>query len=77
MEDAFTYNQRESLKDFLTKSRSLIINNRIPPAYLLYLLSKIPDDNQQNMYTKVNKVLLRDTLNKRKRLYLDFLVKND
>ena len=76
MEDAFTHSQRNSLKDFLEKSRSLIQQHRVPPAYLLYLLARIPDDNQQNMYTKVNKVLLRDTLNKRKRLYLDFLVKN-
>lgn len=76
MKNAFTDQQDELLKDFLKISKALIYKKKVAPSYLLYLLSKIPDDNHQNIYTKVNKVLLRDTLNKKKRLYLDFLIKN-
>ena len=77
MKNSFTYQQQKLLKDFLTLSKKLIYKKKIPPAYLLYLLSKAPDDNHQNTYTKVNKVLLRDALNKKKRIYIDFLIKND
>ena len=73
----FSDNQEIILKEFLKISKIAINNKRIGSAYLLYLLSKIPDDNKQNIYTKTNKVLLRDTLKKRRRLYLDYLVKND
>jgi hypothetical protein len=77
MDDIFTEKQKEELEKFLTLSKKIVYNKKIPPAYLIYMLSKFPNDNHQNIYTKVNKVLLRDTLNKKKRLYLDFMVKND
>jgi hypothetical protein len=76
MKNSFTEQQQKIIKDFLGLSKILIYKKKIPPSYLLYLISKMPDDNHQNTYTKVNKVLLRDTLNKKKRLYLDFLIKN-
>lgn len=77
MKNSFTDQQQKLLKEFLILSKQLIYKKKIPPAYLLYLLSKTPDDNHQNTYTKVNKVLLRDALNKKKRIYIDFLIKND
>jgi hypothetical protein len=77
MKNSFTDPQQKLLKDFLGLSKILIYKKKIPPAYLLYMVSKVPDDNLQNTYTKVNKVLLRDALNKKKRIYLDFLIKND
>lgn len=74
--DAFTSEQQKMLENFLLTSREAIDKLNISPAYLLYLLSRFPDDNSQNMYTKVNKVLLRDTLPKKKRLYLDWISRN-
>jgi len=76
MDNTFTESQIEELAKFLKLCKKIIYNKRLPPTYLIYILSKFPDDNHQSIYTKVNKVLLRDTLNKKKRLYLDFLIKN-
>ena len=45
---------------------------KINPSFLLYLVSK---HGNQNMYTKSNSILLRDTLPKRKRLQLEFLLR--
>lgn len=71
--EAFNPKQKKVLKDFLKISKEAIDDRNISPAYLLYLLSRFPDSNDQNIYTKVNKVLLRDTLPKKKRLFLDWI----
>lgn len=76
MNSTFSPPQRKKLDEFLTLSQELIRDKKIPAGYLLYMLAKIPSDNQQNMFTKVNKVLLRDSLNKKKRIYIDYIVKN-
>ena len=58
MNSTFSPSQRKKLDEFLTLSQELIRDTKIPAGYLLYMLAKIPSDNQQNMFTKVNKVLL-------------------
>jgi hypothetical protein len=77
MDNIFTPKQEEKLADFVKLIKEAIYTNKIPPAYLIYLLSRYPEKNKQNVYTKVNKVLLRDTLPKRKRLYLDYIARNN
>ena len=76
MESQFEPKQVEDLKLFLDLIDKAINKDKIPSACLLYLLARYPENNKQNVYTKVNKVLLRDTLPKRKRLYLDYLARN-
>ncbi len=73
--EVFTDEQQQLLQDFLDLTKRLE-DKKISSAYLLYLLSRATDDNNQNIYTKTNKVLLRDTLPKKKRLYLDWISRN-
>ena len=68
--------QLDTLKNIISLYNKAINEEKIPPSYILYLLSRFPDENKQNMYTKVNKVLLRDTLPKRKRIFLDYLARS-
>ena len=72
----FNEPQKDFLKDFLTTTKTGVNKKRISPAYLLYMISKFPDSNKQDIYTKINRVLLRDMLPKKKRLYIDSLIKN-
>tara|TARA_R110001632_G_scaffold164882_1_gene283396 strand:- start:39 stop:287 length:249 start_codon:yes stop_codon:yes gene_type:complete len=71
----FDEHQVNQLIDFVKAGKKCIKENKISPSFLLYLISVLPDNNKQDVYTKANKVLLRDTLPKKKRLHLDFLLK--
>ena len=71
----FDEQQVNQLIDFVKAGKKCIKENKISPSFLLYLISVLPDNNKQDVYTKANKVLLRDTLPKKKRLHLDFLLK--
>jgi len=71
----FTENQEDSLKKFLRSSKECIGKKKISPSFLIYLISILPDENSGDIFTKSNKVLLRDTLPKKRRIYLDFLKK--
>ena len=71
----FDEQQVNQLIDFVKSGKKCIKENKISPSFLLYLISVLPDNNKQDVYTKANKVLLRDTLPKKKRLHLDFLLK--
>ena len=71
----FDEQQVNQLIDFVKAGKNCIKENKISPSFLLYLISVLPDNNKQDVYTKANKVLLRDTLPKKKRLHLDFLLK--
>ena len=47
MDDIFTEKQKEELEKFLTLSKKIVYNKKIPPAYLIYMLSKFPNDNHR------------------------------
>ena len=47
-------------------------SKKINPSFLLYLICK---DEKENMYSKSNVILLRDTLPKKQRFQLDFLLR--
>ena len=72
----FSDNQKDFLKNFLIDTKLGINKKRISPSYLLYIISKFPDSNKQDIYTKINRVLLRDMLPRKKRLYIDSIIKN-
>jgi len=71
----FTDNQLKDLNEFLKASKKCIRYSKLSPSYLLYLISIFPEDSKQDVYTKVNRTLLRDLLPKKKRIHLDFLIK--
>jgi hypothetical protein len=71
----FTDLQLKELNNFLKASKKCIKNSKLSPSYLLYLISIFPDESKQDVYTKVNRTLLRDLLPKKKRIHLDFLIK--
>ena len=67
----FTKEQLSELDNFLKVCKTCNMK-KINPSFLLYLVSK---NGKQNMYTKTNSILLRDSLPKRKRLELEFLLR--
>ena len=67
----FSEDQLKELDKFLNICQ-LCTLKKINPSFLLYAISK---NKKQNRYTKSNFVLLRDTLPKRKRLQLEFLLR--
>jgi len=71
----FDKDQINQLNNFMKASKKCVSENKISPSFLLYLIASFPEDNKQDVYTKMNKVLLRDLLPKKKRLHLDFLMK--
>ena len=71
----FDDQQVGKLLDFIKAGKKCIKENKISPSFLLYLIASFPDDNKQDVFTKMNKVLLRDLLPKKKRIHLDFLMK--
>jgi len=72
----FSEQQKDFLKDFLSVSSRGINKKKISPSYLLYIISKVSNKDKKDIYTKVNKVLLRDMLPKKKRLFLDSLIRD-
>ena len=67
----FTNDQMSELNNFLKVCKTCSMK-KINSSFLLYLISKECEDN---VYTKSNYILLRDTLPKRKRLQLEFLMR--
>lgn len=67
----FTKEQLSELDNFLKVCKTCNMK-KINPSFLLYLVSK---NGKQNKYTKTNSILLRDSLPKRKRLELEFLLR--
>ena len=67
----FTNDQMKELDNFLKVCKTCQMK-KINPSFLLYLVS---NNGKQNMYTKSNVILLRDSLPKRKRLQLEFLLR--
>ena len=67
----FTNDQMLELNNFLKVCKTCNMK-KINSSFLLYLISKECEDN---VYTKSNYILLRDTLPRRKRLQLEFLMR--
>jgi len=67
----FTPNQISELSNFLEKYKDCR-SKRINPSFLIYLICK---DEKENMHSKSNVILLRDTLPRKQRLQLDFLLR--
>ena len=67
----FTNDQMTELNNFLKVCKTCNMK-KINSSFLLYLISKECEDN---VYTKSNYILLRDTLPRRKRLQLEFLMR--
>tara|TARA_R110002110_G_scaffold347436_1_gene557556 strand:+ start:12 stop:236 length:225 start_codon:yes stop_codon:yes gene_type:complete len=67
----FTKDEISELDNFLKVCKTCNMK-RINPSFLLYLVSK---ECRSNIYTKSNYVLLRDTLPRKKRLQLEFLMR--
>ena len=67
----FTNDQMSELNNFLKVCKTCSMK-KINSSFLLYLISKECEDN---VYTKSNYILLRDTLPRRKRLQLEFLMR--
>lgn len=67
----FTPSQILELSNFLQNYKNCR-SKRINPSFLLYLICK---DEKENMYSKSNVILLRDTLPRKQRLQLDFLLR--
>ena len=67
----FTNEQISELDNFLKVCKKCTMK-KINPSFLLYLVSK---NGKQNTYTKSNCILLRDTLPRRKRFELEFLLR--
>lgn len=67
----FTNDQMSELNNFLKVCKTCNMK-KINSSFLLYLISKECEDN---VYTKSNYILLRDTLPRRKRLQLEFLMR--
>ena len=71
----FTEKQINGLKDFLKVSRGCMKRGRIDPVFLLYAISNLPGEKSSNIFTKSNIVLLRDTIPKKRRIRLDYLIR--
>ena len=69
--DKIENDQLKELDNFLKVCKTCHMK-KINPSFLLYLVSK---NGKQNMYTKSNTILLRDTLPKKKRLQLEYLLR--
>lgn len=67
----FNNDQLMELENFLKVCKTCHMK-KINPSFLLYLVSR---NGNQNRYTKSNTILLRDTLPRRKRLELEFLLR--
>ena len=62
----FDEQQVNQLIDFVKAGKKCIKENKISPSFLLYLISVLPDNNKQDVYTKANKVLLQRYSSKEK-----------
>ena len=67
----FTKDEISELDNFLKVCKTCNMK-KINSSFLLYLVSK---ECNNNIYTKTNYILLRDTLPRRKRLQLEFLMR--
>lgn len=75
MKNEFDDNEISQLLTFMKAGKNCVNAGKISPSFLLYLISTFPSENKQNIHTKMNKMLLRDLLPKKKRIHLDFLIK--
>ena len=71
----FEEDQSQEILKFLKSTKECIGKKKISCSHLIYLISSLVDDNSETIFTKSNRVLLRDILPKRKRIELDFLIK--
>ena len=69
----FTKDQLSELDNFLKVCKTCNMK-KINSSFLLYLVSK---EGKENIYTKSNSILLRDSLPKRKRFQLEFLMRKN
>ena len=67
----FSEDQLSEIDNFLKVCKTCNMK-KINSSFLLYIVSK---ECKSNMYTKSNYILLRDTLPRRKRLQLEFLMR--
>lgn len=75
MDKHFDEKEISELMNFMKAGKKCVNSKKISPSFLLYLISSFPSDNKQDVYTRMNKMLLRDQLPKKKRIHLDFLIK--
>ena len=68
----FSDNQKDFLKDFLTDTKLGINKKRISPSYLLYIISKFPDSNKQDIYTKIKQSIIKRYASKKKKTIYRF-----
>ena len=73
--DDFDVSQLDALGDFIKAGKRCTKECKINASHLLYIISKLP--GKKGIYTKANLILLRDTLPKRKRIHLDYLLRMD
>lgn len=69
----FSKDQISELENFLKVCKTCNMK-KINSSFLLYLVSK---EGKENVYAKSNNILLRDSLPKKKRLQLEFLIRKN
>lgn len=71
----FSENQKKGIKDFLKISKKVINSSRVSPSFLLYIISSLPNKNNETVFTKSNKMIMKNFLPLKKRIYIEFLIK--
>ena len=71
----FSKNQKSEIKEFLKTSKKIIKSSKVSPSFLLYIISSLPSKNNENVFTKSNKMFLKNFLPVKKRLFIEFMIK--
>ena len=71
----FDKSQIYDLKEFARITKRCIKTDKISPTFLLYLVSALPDEHRETVFTKSNKTVLKSLLPAKKRLHIDFILK--
>lgn len=71
----FSQNQLEGIKEFTKISKKCLNSRRLSPSFLLYIVSSLPSNNNETVFTKSNKMVLRSFLPVKKRFQIDFILK--
>lgn len=71
----FSKNQIEGIKEFTKLTKKCINTKKLSPSFLLYIISSIPNSNNETVFTKSNKMVLRSFLPIKKRLHIEFILK--
>ena len=71
----FSEKQLEDVKNFIKLSKSYLSSKKISSSFLLYIISCVPSENNETIFTKSNKLLLKKYLPLKKRLRIEFLIR--